>query len=80
MDIVEKLRDIDAVGRIEDCGHSTRVCADAADEIECLRKVAKAARCIHHWHDSDNDGMVVSGEHVRALWQALHDLDETPNV
>lgn len=39
MDIVEKLRDIDAVGRIEDCGHSARDCAEAADEIERLRLV-----------------------------------------
>jgi len=52
----------------------------ARDEIERLRKVADAARCIRHWHDRENGGMVVSGEHVRALWQALHDLDERPNT
>lgn len=37
MDIIEKLRDIHSVGRIEDCSHSTQVCADAADEIDRLR-------------------------------------------
>lgn len=53
---------------------------EALAEIEGALTVVEAARCIRHWHDSDNDGMVVSGEHVRALWQALHDLDEVPNV
>ena len=52
----------------------------AEAEIERLRAVVEAARCIRHWHDVDNDGMVVSGEHVRALWQALHDLDAVPNA
>jgi hypothetical protein len=36
-----------------------------------LIAVAEAAQCIRHWHDTDNDGMVVSGEHVRLLWVAL---------
>lgn len=53
---------------------------DYLEEIERLRTVVEAARCIRHWHDSGNDGMVVSGEHVRALWQALHDLDKVPNM
>lgn len=52
----------------------------ANTEIERLQRVVEAARCIRHWHDSDNDGMVVSGEHVRVLWQALHDLDSVPNA
>jgi hypothetical protein len=45
-------------------------------EIEAMRAVIDAARCIRHWHDSSNNGMVVSGEHVRALWQSLSDYDE----
>jgi hypothetical protein len=45
-------------------------------EIEAMRAVIDAARCIRHWHDASNAGMVVSGEHVRALWQALADYDE----
>ena len=48
----------------------------AKREIEAMRAVIDAARCIRHWHDASNDGMVVSGEHVRALWQALADYDE----
>mgnify|MGYP000673971574 CR=1 FL=1 len=36
-----------------------------------LIAVAEAAQCIRHWHDADNDGMVVSGEHVRILWDKL---------
>lgn len=34
-------------------------------------KVVVAARCIRHWHDSGEDGMIVSTEHVRSLWHAL---------
>lgn len=37
MDIVEKLREIHAIGRIDDCRHSTQVCEDAANEIVRLR-------------------------------------------
>jgi len=33
--------------------------------------VVTAARCIRHWHDSGKDGMVVSADHVRALWDVL---------
>ncbi len=31
-----------------------------------------AAECIRHWHDSgrNDEGMVVSSEHVRLLWEA----------
>lgn len=47
-----------------------------AEEVRDLREVLKAARCIRHWHDSDNDGMVVSGEHVRNLWGVLAKYDE----
>lgn len=38
MNLVEKLRDIHAVGRVEDCAHSTDVCEEAANEIERLIK------------------------------------------
>jgi hypothetical protein len=37
--------------------------------------VIAAARCIQHWHDREPDGMVVSAEAVRSLWQALIDYD-----
>lgn len=57
----------------DDCG-GTKVEAPltlyAAQEM-----VISAARCIKHWHDTYNGGMVVSGEHVRALWRALNDYD-----
>ncbi len=36
--------------------------------------VVDAARCIQHWHDrmiGQDEGMVVSAEHVRLLWKAL---------
>ncbi|MBA1445851.1 MAG: hypothetical protein M3H12_18680 [Chromatiales bacterium] len=36
-------------------------------------KVVDASRCIRHWHDSGDDGMVVSTEHVQLLWDALPD-------
>ena len=41
------------------------------EERDALRNVAEAAKCIRHWHDAPNDGMVVSGEHVRKLWEAI---------
>ena len=45
-------------------------------EIERLTAIADAANKIRHWHDAPNDGMVVSAEHVRALWVALREEDE----
>lgn len=38
--------------------------------VEALERLIAAAECIRHWHDAlqDNSGMVVSAEHVRALW------------
>lgn len=46
--------------------------------------VIDAARCIKHWHDTlynpktgECEGMVVSACHVRTLWAALADFDET---
>lgn len=40
-------------------------------------RVIEAARCIRHWHDTGKDGMVVSAEHVRKLWDALSEFDRT---
>ena len=45
-------------------GTQARMLYDAA-------RVIVAARCIRHWHDSGIDGMVVSAEHVRRLWEVL---------
>lgn len=42
-----------------------------AELLEEYKKIRKAAECIHHWHDAHNGGMIVSGEHVRKLWQVL---------
>lgn len=51
--------------------------ASLGAQVQRAVKVIDAARCIQHWHDAmpDNSGMVVSAEHVRALWQALADYD-----
>lgn len=48
--------------------------ADTKPEAEALA-VIEAARCIKHWHDAHNGGMIVSGEHVHALWDALDKYD-----
>ena len=37
--------------------------------------VVDAARCIRHWHDAHDGGMIVSGEHVRKLWETISTLD-----
>ncbi|WP_155987127.1 hypothetical protein [Thioalkalivibrio sp. ALE16] len=52
-----------------------RQMAADAYRVESMQPVVEAARSIQHWHDSGEDGMVVSAEHVQALWQALADLD-----
>ena len=41
---------------------------------EDYEKLKAAASCIHHWHDSSEDGMVVSAEHVRNLWTVLAEI------
>lgn len=33
-----------------------------------------------HWHDAHGGGMVVSGDHVRVLWEKLHALDDLARV
>ena len=43
-------------------------------ELRKMEAVVEAAKCIRHWHDRDGGGMVVSSEHARKLWAALHDL------
>ena len=46
-------------------------------EIEQLRAVLCAARCIRHWHDSLGDeGMVVSKAKVFELWEAIEAYDQ----
>jgi len=39
--------------------------------IDRAERIEAAAQCIRHWHDTANGGMIVSGEHVRKLWEAL---------
>ena len=41
------------------------------------RNVIEAARCIRHWHDTgrNGEGMIVSAEKVRELWNALEKFD-----
>lgn len=51
---------------------------ESATVLETARlrqAVVDAARCIKHWHDTGEDGMVVSKSHVFALWDALAALD-----
>ena len=49
---------------------ATRAEAHAERLAGALEALTVAADGIKHWHDamSDNSGMVVSAEHVRALW------------
>lgn len=71
----------DAASNSADPINNLRVlCARLEREGNRMKLVVDAARCIRHWHDRENGGMVVSGEHVMALWQALHDLDEASNA
>lgn len=56
-----------------------RAASAALEHLPALLAVVEAATCIRHWHDSgpNNEGMVVSSEHVRKLWEALSALDAT---
>lgn len=48
-----------------------RLNAEVARLREALEDHVRAAECIRHWHDTLGDeGMVVSAEHVRLLWEA----------
>ena len=49
------------------------------EEYNRMKAVVEAARCIHHWHCREPDGMVVSKEAVFRLWETLHNLDQPLN-
>ena len=51
-----------------------------AAELQKMESVIEAAKRIRHWHDLEPDGMIVSAEHVRKLWAALHDLEANAEV
>lgn len=51
------------------------VFAISRNHADAILGLARAAECIRHWHDSGKDGMVVSAEHVRNLWEALAKLN-----
>lgn len=53
-----------------------QITCDQANEITELRKVLEASRCIKHWHCSGDSGMIVSREHVFALWEAIEAHDK----
>lgn len=65
---------IEEIGRICDSSEN-RLNHPTAAELQKMEAVIEAAKCIRHWHDRDGGGMVVSAEHVRKLWAALHDLE-----
>lgn len=50
----------------------------AREKIAASSSVIEAARCIRHWHDSEPGGMVVSGAHAFALWEAIDEYDTLP--
>ena len=64
----------DAKGRRDNASSGERT-VDSVFLHSALAVIA-AARCIMHWHDRENGGMVVSAEHVYKLWDALHKFDD----
>lgn len=64
------------------CGmaHYWRPAKPSEKLLQALRDdVIAKARCIRHWHDRElpnGDGMVVSADAVRDLWESLGRLDE----
>lgn len=79
---------VSELGRCEPCTAPSRdaVIDRQAEEIRGLREdfleLLKAAERIKHWHDTHNNGMIVSAESVRDLWAATEDaraaLNPTP--
>lgn len=61
---LEQIREMES-SRSSGCSTALR------DDYE---KLKEAASCIRHWHDSGDDGMVVSAEHVRKLWAVLEEI------
>lgn len=53
----------------------TQIIALLRNHADAILGLVRAAECIRHWHDSGKDGMVVSAEHVRNLWEALAKLN-----
>ena len=51
--------------------------AQLQTELTTARHVVDAARCIRNWHNTgrNDEGMVVSSEHVYLLWEALGRYD-----
>ena len=59
------------------CAPETRPSEVRSDALfSAAMRVVDASRCIRHWHDAHNDGMVVSAEHVYKLWEALEAFDK----
>ena len=59
-----------------DCNEATTdLIIYLVNHAPALAELVEAAECIRHWHDSGNEGMVVSAEHVRKLWEALAKLN-----
>lgn len=58
-------------------GHTQEIKIQLIEELsraeETIAELVKAGNCIKHWHDwgKNNEGMVVSSEHVRLLWAAI---------
>ena len=63
------------------CGDYIKPCrcslqTQYVDLLSKYRALHKAADRIHHWHDRDPDGMVVSADAVRELWRVLAEVGE----
>lgn len=44
-------------------------------KLAAAEAVISASRCIKHWHDTNDGGIIVSGQHVVQLWDALEKFD-----
>lgn len=71
------------VGNPEECAQFIRARMATVIRLQkrvmAAEKVAVAASKVHHWHDwgKDNEGMVVSADSVRDLWESLDAFRET---
>ena len=79
METCSKCHDMMTKERVAVCSHCKEESprspgCSTASLREDYDKLKAAASCVQHWHDTANDGMIVSGEHVRGLWAVLAEI------
>lgn len=65
----------DNVQELEESNHGLQLKLDEA--LAWGERLREAADKVKHWHDTKNDGMIVSAHAVMGLWSALNETPQT---